>query len=419
VKRLVLAGAGHAHALVLRSLARQPMRGAEVVVVSPEPLAPYSGMVPGWLAGRYRFDEITIDFPALAAAAGAQWRQGALHALDPVRHRLHLDDGSMLDYDILSLNVGSTLEPPVADHAQVLALRPLSRLHRRYDALLERWAGDSGERPFVVTAVGGGAAGVEALLAVIERLRGLRADRPVQGRLVTRGTELLPGLAPAARRAAGRALARAGATVHLGSGWCSRVDQGSDLVLWATGAEAHGWQRDPARRGALAVDAQGFVRIDPQLRSVSHPAVFATGDCASWPGHPLPKAGVHAVRMGPVLARNLRAALGESSSGFTTHRPQRHVLALLASGHGRAIASRGPFGAEGAWAWRWKDRIDRRFLASFGQLPEAPSGAEPLSPPADRISPSPSTHPIESSSCSPSSEAPASTTFPACRSRSA
>jgi pyridine nucleotide-disulfide oxidoreductase family protein len=374
MKRLVLAGAGHAHALVLRELVRQPMPGVEIVVISPEPLAPYSGMVPGWLAGHYRFDEIAIDFAPLAAAAGARWCQGEIHALDPARRQLRLADGGTLDYEVLSLNVGSTLHAPPAEHAQMLPLRPLAMLRRRYESLLERWANERSDRPFVVTAVGGGAAGFEALLAVLSRLRALRPERAVQGSLLTRGTSLLAGLAPAARRAAFRALDRAGVTVQLGGSWCEAVDRSSDVVLWATGAQAHEWQRDPARRGALAVDDQGFVRIDEQLRSVSHPQVYATGDCASWPGEGLPKAGVHAVRMGPVLAGNLRAALRgpAGAADLRPHRPQRHFLALLATGDGRAIASRGPFGAEGAWAWRWKDRIDRHFLRQF-EVPRAVS----------------------------------------------
>jgi pyridine nucleotide-disulfide oxidoreductase family protein len=374
MKRLVLAGAGHAHALVLRELVRQPMPGVEIVVISPEPLAPYSGMVPGWLAGHYRFDEIAIDFAPLAAAAGARWCQGEIHALDPARRQLRLADGGTLDYEVLSLNVGSTLHAPPAEHAQMLPLRPLAMLRRRYEPLLERWANERSERPFVVTAVGGGAAGFEALLAVLSRLRALRPERAVQGSLLTRGTSLLAGLAPAARRAAFRALDRARVTVQLGGSWCEAVDLSSDVVLWATGAEAHEWQRDPERRGALAVDDQGFVRINEQLRSVSHPQVYATGDCASWPGEGLPKAGVHAVRMGPVLAGNLRAALRgpAGAADLRPHRPQRHFLALLATGDGRAIASRGPFGAEGAWAWRWKDRIDRHFLRQF-EVPRAVS----------------------------------------------
>ena len=370
MKRLVLAGAGHAHALVLRSLARQAMPGVEVIMISPEPLVPYSGMVPGWLSGRYRFDEIVIDFPRLAEAAGAHWLQGEMYALDAARRQVRLADGATLDYDALSLNVGSTLHPPAAKNAHLLPLRPLALLRGRYDALLGRWREERSGRPWTVTAVGGGAAGFEALLAVLARLRSLRPDRVVHGRLVTRGTSLLPGLASAARRAAQRALERAGVKVQFGSGWCPQIDQGSDVVLWATGAEAQDWQRDPSRRGPLAVDAQGFIRIDERLRSISHPQVFATGDCACWHSGQLPKAGVHAVRMGPTLAGNLRVALLDPAVAgpLAAHRPQGQFLALLGTADGRAIASRGPFGAVGTWAWHWKERIDRGFLNQFRTL---------------------------------------------------
>lgn len=362
LKRLVLAGAGHAHALVLLDFARGPPPGVELVLVSPQAQAPYSGMVPGWLAGAYRFDEIVVDLPALCAAAGARWVEGELHALDPARRRLQLADGRELAWDLLSLNVGSTLEPPADAGAPGLAMRPLGALREGVDALLARWAADPSDRPFTLTALGGGAAGFESLLALLARLRALRPDRPVHGGLVTRGSTVLPELSAPARRAALAALQRAGVTVQLGAGGCATRGAGSDLLLWATGAQAHAWQRDPARRGGLAVDAQGFVQVDEQLRSPSHPAVFAAGDGAGWQP-PLPKAGVHAVRMGPVLAHNLRAAL--AGTALRAHRPQRHFLKLLATGDGRAIASRGPFGAEGRWVWWWKDHIDRGFLRRF------------------------------------------------------
>ena len=367
MRRLVLAGAGHAHALVLLELARAPIGRTEVVVVSPEPQAPYSGMVPGWLAGRYRFDQIVIDCAALAAAAGACWVQGELDAVDAARRRLRLADGSELGYDVLSLNVGSTLRPPpAAAHATVLPLRPLTRLHGRIDALLAAWAADASERPLAVDCVGAGAAGFESLLALLARLRALRPDRTVRGCLLARGAGLLPALSAPARRAAHRALRAAGVELRVAASAGELLGRGSDIVMWATGAQAHGWQLDADRRGALAVDEAGFVRVDACLRSVSHPWVFATGDCARWHGAALPKAGVHAVRMGPVLAHNLRAALGEPVR-LRPYRPPRQVLALLATGDGRAIASRGLFGAEGAWVWRWKDRIDRRFVGRFGR----------------------------------------------------
>lgn len=367
-KQLVLAGAGHAHAQVLLAWARSPVPHVDLTVVSPQARVPYSGMVPGWLAGLYRYDEIVIDLPALCTAAGARWLQAALHSMDAVRSRLTLTSGEELGYDVLSLNVGSTLNPPADGETEVLALRPLARLRDAWEALLQRWAEEPSGRPFAVTAVGGGPAGFESLLATLVRLRALRPERPVHGALVTRATTLLPGLSPVAVRAAQRALLDAGAPVHLGTEWRNDAASRSDLVLWATGAEPHAWQTDAKRRGGLAVSARGFVRIDDHLRSISHPRVFAVGDCADW-ASPLPKAGVYAVRMGPVLDRNLRAALGHGEP--RTYRPQHRFLALLATGDGRAIASRGAFGAEGRWVWRWKDHIDRSFVERFRR----PAGA--------------------------------------------
>lgn len=382
MKQLLLMGAGHAHAQVLLDWARAPVPGVNLVVVSPHARAPYSGMVPGWLAGAYRFDEIVIDFPALCAAAGARWVGAELQSLDAPHRRVRLSTGEELPYDLLSLNVGSTLDEPVCPGATVLPLRPLSALHTRYAALLQTWADSAAPAAgsaFQLTAVGGGAAGFESLLAVLARLRSLQPGREVSARLLSRGAQLLPGIAPAARRAAAAALQRAGVQVQLGQGWpLDEAAPRTDLLLWATGAQAQAWQRDPQRRGALAVDGAGFVRVDALLRSVSHPQVLAVGDCAAW-AQPLPKAGVYAVRMGPVLTQNLRAALGQGEPRHYT--PQHHFLALLATADGRAIASRGRFGLEGAWAWRWKDRIDRGFIRRFApSAPPSPAIVEPGDP---------------------------------------
>ena len=377
MKHLVLVGAGHAHALVLLSWAADPMPDVMLTVVSPEPLTPYSGMVPGWLAGTYQFEEIAIDVVALCAAAGARWVQAELDRLDPDQQSLHLSNGDSLVYDIVSLNVGSTLRPP-APHdtgATVLPMRPLSELRGRYQAFVNHWSNEPADQALTVTAVGGGAAGFESLLAVLHRLRQARPDREVNGALVTSGATLLPGFAPAARRSALRALAEAGVMVQLGSTWCEPTRRPGHLVLWATGAEAHDWQLDPLRRGRLAVSKQGFVLVDTQLRSLSHPQIFAVGDCAQWgleAADSLPKAGVYAVRMGPVLRHNLSATL--LGAPLTVYAPQRRFLSLLTTSDGRAIASRGGLGASGAWAWHLKDYIDRRFMRRFalGSKPQAP-----------------------------------------------
>lgn len=362
-QRVILAGAGHAHAQVLQAWRDELLPGVELVVVSPHALAPYSGMVPGWLAGAYAYENIVIDFQALCRQAGARWVAASIDQLDADCQCVHLDNGESLHYDWLSLNTGSTLIPPKGDFsARVLSMRPLSQLRTDYGQLLEQWHRDDSTHTFQVTAVGGGAAGFESLLAVLRRLRTLRPDRPVQGALLTRGVELLPGYPAAARYKALQALKDADVTVQLGAAWCDAIGRSSDLVLWATGAQAHPWQHSEARRGSLAVSAEGFVLIDGGLRSVSHPNIFATGDCAQWQT-PLPKAGVYAVRMGPVLAHNLQAAL--TAKPLQTYSPQPTFLTLLATADGSAIASRGRWCLSGRWAWRWKDQIDRRFIRRF------------------------------------------------------
>lgn len=379
MKQLLLAGAGHSHALLLRALQQQPWPGAQVTVVSPQPLAPYSGMVPGWMAGHYRFDEIVVDFPALCAAAGARWLQGEVGGVDTAGRRLLLADGRALDWDALSLNLGSTLQAPTLGPATtVLPLRPLAELHARLQALLDAYAADPKPGPLRVDAVGGGAAGFEALLGLLARLRTLRPGRAVQARLLARGPQLLPGLPGRAREAAQRALQAAGVELLLHTAWPDALQADGaasppDVLLWAAGAQAHAWQRRPQPPGGLAVDEAGFLRVDPFLRSVSHPQVFAVGDCARWAGAQLPKAGVHAVRMAPVLVHNLRIALAGTSAPMQPYRPQRHFLMLLAMANGRAIAARGPLAAEGAWAWCLKDRIDRGFIRRLraGQAPPA------------------------------------------------
>ena len=369
MKRLLLVGAGHAHAQVLNDWIAAPLPGVELTVVSPSALAPYSGMVPGWLAGRYRYDEICIDVETLAAAAGAHFIEGAMTGIDADHRRVHLAGGAALDYDVLSLNVGSTLNPPVLAGTHVLPLRPLGGLALAWDALLAALA-QHAARPLAITAVGGGAAGVESLLAVLARLRALQPARPLSAVLVSRSASLLPGLPRAAARSAQAALAAAGVELRLGTDFSPAEAPGRNVLLWAAGAEAHAWQRD----GGLAVGASGFVRIDECLRSLSHPEVHAVGDCAEW-ARPLPKAGVYAVRMGPVLSHNLRAALGVGVP--QDYVPQRRVLALLATADGSAIASWGPGALRGRWLWRLKDRIDRKFLRRFAVRPVLQIGSQP------------------------------------------
>jgi NADH dehydrogenase FAD-containing subunit len=131
------------------------------------------------------------------------------------------------------------------------------------------------------------------------------------------------------------------------------------------------WRSQPwIAASGLACDPRGFAQTDDTLRSTSHRFVFATGDCATQIAHPRPKSGVFAVRQGPRLAANLRRTLHDDSP--INYVPQRRALALISTGNRHAIASRGPFVFEGNWIWRWKDRIDRAFVAKYARPDVAP-----------------------------------------------
>jgi len=360
--RLVLIGAGHSHALLLDAWIKSPLLGVEVVLVAPVIQAPYSGMIPGWLAGQYRFDQCVVDFAGLCNRSGARLIPAELIRLDPETNQVWLSDGQCLSYDWLSLNVGSTLKPPVGDE-RILAMRPLGTLKSRYETWLTTWQTARDTTPLRLTAIGGGAAGVESLLCVLQHLRQLRPDRKIHPQLLTRASVILPGFSHFARRLVLHALHQAGVTLKLETDWSESISQASDLVIWATGAEPHDWQRDPALRGSLHTDASGFIKVDDCLRSVSHANIFAVGDCASLP-RSAPKAGVYAVRMGPTLTTNLTNAI--TKKPLVPFKRQGTALALLNTADGRAIASWGPFGWRGRWVMRWKDQIDQRFVDRFG-----------------------------------------------------
>ena len=334
--RLLLLGGGHAHAVVLRDF-----RGADATLVTPFPHHTYSGMVPGFIAGHYRLDEIRIDLARLAARAGVKLVIGRVAALDAASRLARLEDGTQLQYDVASLNLGSipASAPGSAQHA--LAAKP-------FENFMERWR-EAKDRVRKVGVVGAGAAGVEIAMAVAYRAAAdvtVYSDRPAVGRRVARALErngvTLRSNTPVTAVEPGPVVLAGG------------TGKSFDLVIWTAGAAPLPWLRN----SGLATDAQGFVLVDDKLRSVSHPEVFAAGDCATLRDAPHPKSGVYAVRHAPVLAANLR---GEARR----YVPQRRALALISCGARYAIADWGGVSLEGAWAWRWKDRIDRRWIAGF------------------------------------------------------
>jgi selenide,water dikinase len=369
MKRLLLLGGGHAHVHVLREIGAALDPLVSVTLVSPCPRLLYTGMVPGYVAGHYSAEEVSIDLVALAARARARLVPGTAVSVDPDRRAVTCADGSTFDYDVLSCDIGSQLRTAGVPGAQAHAfpVRPMEKLLEGWSRVLE----DARRRVVrAVTIVGGGAAGVELAFAMDWRLRRELGDDLSHVRVLTDTPSPLPEFNAGARRLLVSRLQARGIGVHagipvaeVGEGFV-RLANGnefaSDATFWAGGAAAPGL----FRASGLATDERGFLAVDAALRSTSHPGVFGAGDCASVVGEPRAKAGVFAVRAAVPLAANLRAALA-ASGAYVGWRPQRRFLALVSTGDRHAVGSWGPLAFQGRWAWRWKDRIDREFVARF------------------------------------------------------
>jgi selenide,water dikinase len=143
--------------------------------------------------------------------------------------------------------------------------------------------------------------------------------------------------------------------VRLASG----LEFASDATFWATGAGAHEW----LGQSGFATDKRGFLLVNDFLQSVTFREVFGAGDCVVQESRALARAGVFAVRAAPTLAANLRAAL--SGGELARHVTSPRFLALVSTGSKRAVGVWGDASFEGSLAWRWKDAIDRRFVARY------------------------------------------------------
>ena len=372
-KDIILVGGGHSHALLLRMWAMNPIPGVRITLVSNTVLSPYSGMLPGVIAGHYTLDDNHIDLIKLCRFAGARFIHGEVTGFDLKQQRIQLRGRPALSFDYASINTGAAPDQSVPGVAEFATpIKPIAQFTQRWQVLLDEFKASKGKKHIAV--VGSGAGGIEVLLAMQHALsKDVDIKAELHFHLVVRGQGLLKGYSRSVKNSVKNRLAKCGVQVHYDFDVAelqetqlvsnNGISLAVDSVFWCTSAVAPAW---PKACG-FTTDEQGFISVTPYLQSMSNKNIFAAGDIAHMPHAPRPKAGVYAVRQAPILLHNLRNAVLKKP--LKSYKPQDDFLSLVALGNKTAAGSRKPLSFSGAWAWSWKDRIDREFMEKFHQLP--------------------------------------------------
>ncbi|MEC4803824.1 MAG: selenide, water dikinase SelD [Jaaginema sp. PMC 1079.18] len=378
-KTLLFLGGGHSHAIALQEWGLNPLPEIRVILINDVAYTPYSGMLPGQVAGIYSYDETHIDLRRLARFAGAEFYLDKAVGIDVASKQVICSSRPPVAFDYLAVDIGSTpntITTPGASRYTIPA-KPVSHFLPQWDSIVEQ-VQQSPQQRICLSIVGGGAGGVELAMNIQAHLARCfrQAHQPethLELHLFHRGQTLLSGHNLAASRIVEKILKQRGVKLHLGETVkevtvtqiiCnSGLKVSYDSVFWVTQASAPHW----LDKCELETDQKGFILVKNTLQSVSHDFVFAAGDIATMRDSPHPKAGVFAVRQGKPLIENLRNII--TGKPLQKYQPQQRYLALLGTGNYSAIASWGKLSWHSPLFWQWKDKIDRKFMERFSDLP--------------------------------------------------
>jgi pyridine nucleotide-disulfide oxidoreductase family protein len=373
-QKLVLIGGGHSHAIALRQWGLNPLPGIDLTLISDVEQTPYSGMLPGHVAGFYSYDQAHIDLSSLAQFAGAKLIVDRATSLNTDHNHVICKSGNQIEFDYLSIDIGSTPETITVPGAKEYAIpaKPVPDFLNAWYKL-KQLAACNPDQPRSIAIVGGGAGGVELALNMQTCLRViLNGKSTPEIHLIHRGKQLLSGHNDWVSKKLTKIIQQRGIKLHLQQDVTEVLPEqiicqsglkiAATNIFWLTQAAAPSWIAE----SNLATNESGFILVANTLQSISHPHIFAAGDIATMINYQRPKAGVFAVRQGQPLFNNWQNILTQQP--LQDYIPQDKYLALIGTGDRQAIASWSSLGWRSTFFWWLKDYIDRQFMNQFVNL---------------------------------------------------
>ncbi len=388
--KIILIGGGHSNIQVIKSWAMNPPKNAKLILISDQANAPYSGMLPLYIKGEYTFDEVHFDLRRICALAHVDFIESKVTKIDPEKKIILLENRPSVSYDYASINTGiipleSFLDySKEKDEKRVVFLKPISKLIYKFEIILQEIT--KSNKTLHLAMIGGGAAGIEMTFMIQARLQDLNKNCNLS--LFHNTKELLKGHHVRSQELIVQNLQKSGIKIYLNTEINSFKDNTltsnnnetypCDFLFVSTHAMAPSWPKE----SGLSVCSEGFIKVDNFLNVINSPSLFAAGDCIQFSNFKLNKAGVYAVRQGPILKHNLRHVIGEEKS-FIPYKPQKSILGLIHSGVDDVIYSKGRFVHSGKRYYKLKKYIDKKFMENFGLpfyhlLPKSMTGVKYL-----------------------------------------
>jgi NADH dehydrogenase len=372
---VVIVGGGFGGAAAARELERtMPRQSARLSLVNDANYMLYTPFLPEAAAGTLEPRHVVTPLREILKRTYLRLGQVVAHDPEAKTVRLHSHEGGDEDlpYDQLLLALGSVSRvlpvPGLAEHA--IGFKSLAdAIWLRNHVIETLEAANASEDParrdelLTYVFVGGGYAGLEALAELQDfaaeamesypraRLHGMRWV------LVEASDRVLPEIDReladyALHELRGRGIdIRLGTTLEEVGANSARLSSGETLatktVVWTAGVSPS----PSLRQLSVPLDERGRVPVDDHLRVRGLDSVWAIGDCAAAPdprGGTCPPTAQHAVRQGPVAARNIAAELGVGSARPFEYRGEAAFVNL---GRYKAVGRIGSRTFRGFPAW--------------------------------------------------------------------